>query len=488
MASCAEELETVIRARFPLIYLFTFEEERSKECAVYVANKLSRSVNFWTRTQGFGDSSTRDPISAIDYVFKASPGIYVMFDPHPYFREPMFVRKLKDAYFALKKSKKNIVLVSSVLQIPLELEKYVKVIEQDLPGREDLEEVLGIFKDAYGDAYFLERGQEARLLSMARGLTVQEFEGVLSKVLVSNRRIDEKVFDELLKEKKEIIRKTGVLEYFDPEESLEDVGGLDLLKEWLAKRNRAFTEEARKFGLPEPKGVLLVGVQGCGKSLVAKAIARYWNLPLLKLDPGRLFSGVVGASEERARRALNLAESLAPAVLWIDEIEKGFSGIESSRYSDAGTASRVYGYIITWMQERKAPVFIVATANDVGMLPPELVRKGRFDEIFFVDLPSCEERKEIFRIHLKKRHRNPENFDIDYLAEITEGFSGAEIEQVIIDALYEAFYRGRALKTSDIAYAIEDTIPISQTMAERISSLRKWAKFRARPASSSYDF
>ncbi len=488
MNSCHAEIEVLVRARFPLIYLFTFEEERASECITYVGNKLSREVHFWTRTSGFGDSSTRDPIVAVDYVLKSGAGLYVMLDPHPYFREPMFVRKLKDAYFALKKSRKNLVLVSSLLQIPQEIEKYIKVVEQGLPGRDELSEVLLSFKEAYSESYILEKGQEERLLSMARGLTLQEFEGVLSRVLVARKKIDPGIFEELLKEKKEIIRKTGVLEYFDPEEGLEDVGGLDLLKEWLVKRNRAFTEEARKFGLPEPKGLLLVGVQGCGKSLVAKAIARYWNLPLLKLDPGRLFAGVVGASEERARRALTLAESLAPAVLWIDEIEKGFSGIESSRYSDAGTASRVYGYIITWMQEKKAPVFIVATANDVNMLPPELVRKGRFDEIFFVDLPSYEERKEIFQIHLKKRHRNPENFDIDYLAEITEGFSGAEIEQVIIDALYEAFFRGRALKTSDIAFAVEETVPISQTMAERISSLRRWAKYRARPASSSYDY
>jgi SpoVK/Ycf46/Vps4 family AAA+-type ATPase len=263
------------------------------------------------------------------------------------------------------------------------------------------------------------------------------------------------------------------------------VGGMTDLKAWLNKRRLAFTEQARAFGLPEPRGLLLLGVQGGGKSLLAKAVATMWKLPLLRLDIGRVFSELVGSSEENMRNALRLAETVSPAILWIDEIEKGISGIASSGRSDAGTAARVFGSFLVWMQEKTAPVFVIATSNDISLLPPELLRKGRFDEIFFIDLPDFEERQDIFAIHLLKRHRNPEQFDLVRLARETEGFSGAEIEQAVIAGLYDAFEGGRDLEEPDLIRNVAQSIPLSQTMREQVTALRNWARTHARPASSS---
>ncbi|HEY3997805.1 MAG TPA: AAA family ATPase, partial [Candidatus Xenobia bacterium] len=286
----------------------------------------------------------------------------------------------------------------------------------------------------------------------------------------------------ILAEKKRVIRKSGILEYYEAQENLAQVGGLESLKEWLRKRSVAFTDEARSFGLPPPRGVLLLGVQGCGKSLCAKAISQVWNLPLLRLDVGRIFSGLVGSSEENMRRAIATAESVAPAILWIDEIEKALAGTGGAE-SDGGTLSRVFGAFLTWLQEKTAPVFVIATANHIQNLPPELMRKGRLDEIFYVDLPNPEERAEIFRIHMRRRHRSPESVDIERLASATEGFSGSEIEQAVVAALYEAFDQGRDLVTTDVEKAVASSVPLSRTMKEEIDKLRCWAADRARPAS-----
>lgn len=482
-------LERVIKANYPLIYLIAPEETRAIQILREILAKNKRQLFFWTRTQGLQtptgeEKALRDPLSAVDKFFSLPErSILVLADFHPYMKEPAVVRRLREAAL-WSTGQKNLIVLSPVLHIPPELEKELKVVELSLPSSEELKEVLEEFKEAYPDKVKLSAGEEEKLVQMARGLTCSELEGVLSELMVEKGVIDKEVFSFLLEEKKQIIRKSGVLEYFEPETDLEDVGGLDLLKDWLRKRVHAFSERARKFGLPEPKGLLLVGVQGCGKSLVAKSVAKYWRLPLLKLDAGRLFSGIVGSSEERTRKALALAEALSPVILWIDEIEKAFSGMAGSGFSDAGTASRVFATIVTWLQEKRSPVFVIATANEVDLLPPELLRKGRFDEIFFVDLPSFTERKEIFYIHLKKRGRVPEQFDLDYLAEITEGFSGAEIEQVVISGLYEAFVEGRQLTTEDMVKAIRETVPLSQMMAERISALRAWARYRARFASS----
>jgi SpoVK/Ycf46/Vps4 family AAA+-type ATPase len=287
----------------------------------------------------------------------------------------------------------------------------------------------------------------------------------------------------ILDEKKQIIRKSGMLEYYEQTEDVHDIGGLEVLKEWLAKRRHAFSSRAREFGLPLPKGILLIGVPGTGKSLTAKAVGRLWEMPLLRLDVGKIFAGLVGSSEENIRQVIHTAEAIAPAILWIDEIEKGFSGTGSSNMSDGGTTSRVFGSFITWLQEKRSPVFVIATANNVSQLPPELLRKGRFDEIFFCDLPSADERKQIFDIHIRKKNRDPSGFELDRLVSATGDFSGAEVEQAVVAALYDAFDAGGDLDTEGLLAALSDIVPLAVTMREQIEAMREWARTRARDAS-----
>jgi SpoVK/Ycf46/Vps4 family AAA+-type ATPase len=298
---------------------------------------------------------------------------------------------------------------------------------------------------------------------------------------VEDRLFDMEDISRILDEKRQIIRKTGLLEYYQLTEAMNHVGGLGALKAWLGSRDGAFSERARDFGLPEPKGLLLLGVQGCGKSLAAKAIANSWRLPLLRLDVGAVMNAYVGSSEENMRKAIRISESLAPCILWLDEIEKGFAGFGGQQ--DGGTTARVFATFLTWMQEKTKPVFVIATANSIERLPPEMLRKGRFDEIFFVDLPSEPERLEIFRIHLSRRNRFPEQFDLARLAAASTGMSGAEIEAVVIEALWGAFPEGRQLTQEDLLRAIQATVPLSRTMSESIEGLRSWARTRARPAS-----
>jgi len=284
-------------------------------------------------------------------------------------------------------------------------------------------------------------------------------------------------------EKQQIIRKSGLLEYYATAESFAQIGGLSVLKDWLNKRSLAFTSDARAFGLPPPKGILMLGVQGCGKSLCAKAVSTQWQLPLLRFDMGRMFGSLVGSSEENVRRAISVAESVAPAILWVDEIDKAFAGSQGSGASDGGTTARVFGTFLTWLSEKTVPVFVVATANDISQLPPELLRKGRLDEIFFVDLPSLEERMEIFRIHLARRHRPTEQFDLHALAEASRDCSGAEIEEAINSALYDAFSEQSDITTESVLATLSQTVPLARTMDEQISRLRSWAEGRARNAS-----
>jgi SpoVK/Ycf46/Vps4 family AAA+-type ATPase len=274
-----------------------------------------------------------------------------------------------------------------------------------------------------------------------------------------------------------------LLEYCATSESFSSVGGMAVLKDWLGKRSLAFSREAREFGLAAPKGILMLGVQGCGKSLCAKAVSTQWQLPLLRFDMGRMFGSLVGSSEENVRRAISVAESVAPAVLWVDEIDKAFAGSQASGATDGGTTARVFGTFLTWLSEKTAPVFVVATANDISHLPPELLRKGRLDEIFFVDLPDPQERVEVFRIHLQKRGRDFAAFDLNRLAELSQDFSGAEIEEAINSALYDAFYGREELTTGHVLQALGETVPLARTMDEQISELRRWAEGRARNAS-----
>jgi SpoVK/Ycf46/Vps4 family AAA+-type ATPase len=333
----------------------------------------------------------------------------------------------------------------------------------------------------------LDEAGRTRLLQAALGLTLGEAENVFAKIIVKDERLSGDDVNEVFAEKQQIIRKSGLLEYCTTTETFSNIGGLAMLKDWLNKRVSAFTDEARAFGLPAPKGILMLGVQGCGKSLCAKAVSSQWQLPLLRFDMGRMFGSLVGSSEENVRRAIAVAESVAPTILWVDEIDKAFAGSQGSGSADGGTTARVFGTFLTWLSEKTAPVFVVATANDISQLPPELLRKGRLDEIFFVDLPSREERAQIFAIHLVKRGRDAAAFDTTACAEASPDFSGAEIEEAINNALYDAFYASQQLTTAHILHSVTQTVPLAKTMDEQINRLRSWAEGRARNASVGRD-
>jgi ATP-dependent 26S proteasome regulatory subunit len=496
------EIETLIRARYPILYIITSEEMRVQNLLVEIAAKRQKKVFEWTYSCGIvpaGSSiqsqksrnpSTKDPLTALDMVIdQVEPAIFLFKDFHPFLTRNNFavIRRLKDIALHLKNSYKTIVLISPVMEIPAELDKEITVINFLPPSKEDLGALLDkIIEDLRGSKQVQidmdEEGRE-RLLQAALGLTLGEAENVFAKIIVKNQRLSADHVNEVFAEKQQIIRKSGLLEYYAAEEDFGSVGGLAVLKDWLIKRVVAFTAEAHAFGLPAPKGILLLGVQGCGKSLCAKAVSRLWQLPLLRFDMGRMFGSLVGSSEENVRRAIAVAESIAPVVLWVDEIDKAFVGSQSSGVTDGGTTARVFGTFLTWLSEKSAPVFVVATANDVSQLPPELLRKGRLDEIFYVDLPSDAERAEILRIHLVKRNRRPEDFDLLSLVAASQDFSGAEIEEAIISALYDAFYAKEELATAHVLAALSQTVPMAKTMAEKIAAQRNWAKGRARNAS-----
>ncbi len=492
-----EELNILIQAQYPLIYLLTSEEDRAEQTIATLAqSKPPRRVFVWTVTHGIVEygqprsltqHNTVSPEAAIEWVIRQrEPGIYIFKDLHPFVDSPATTRWLRDAIAGFKGSPKTIILMSPVQQVPIELEKEVVVLDYPLPNMAELDEVLSAQLEQIRTRRMTTEARE-KLLKAALGLTRDEAQKVYRKAKVTANRLTEEEVDIILSEKKQLIRRNGILEYIEVDETIKSIGGLDELKQWLQQRSNAFTERAREYGLPQPKGMLILGVPGCGKSLIAKTTSRLWGLPLLRLDMGRVYDGsMVGRSEANLRNALKTAESISPAILFIDEMDKAFAGGAGSSDSDGGTSSRIFGSFLTWMQEKTSPVFVMATANRVERLPGEFLRKGRFDEIFFVDLPNAEERREIFKIHLSKRRRDIERFDIEQLANICEGFSGAEIEQAIVAAMYEAFaQQGREFTQLDIIAASRATLPLSKTMAEQVSALRDWARQRARPAASS---
>ena len=493
------ELEVLIRSRYPLIVVESYEESRVIQHLAAIAESRSKRLQLWSASRGFfapgspaesqkgTDESSRDPLAALDQVVKfVEPAIFVMLDFHPYLQNPLVVRRLREVGAYLKSSYKSLVLLSPRFAIPMELEKEVSVVQFGLPGRRDLETLIDRTVRDVNQKTTLNLEVEAevkeRLVTAALGLTWDEAENVVSRILVQGGRLTASDVARVIEEKERLIKRSGVLEYFPPQLAFGEVGGLQSLKEWLDRRRLGFTERARAMNLPYPKGALLIGVQGCGKSLVAKAVSGRWQMPLLRLDVGRIFGSLVGSSEENIRRAVALSESVAPAILWVDEVEKAFSGTKSSGASDGGTTARVFGSFITWLQEKTAPVFVIATANDISALPAEFLRKGRFDEIFFVDLPQADERLEILRIHLQKRGRDPARLDLAPVLPALAGFSGAEIEEAVVSAMYAAFEAERDLTVADLIAAANETVPLSKTMVEDIEALRKWAAGRARRA------
>jgi len=495
------ELDTLVRARYPLVWIVTSEEQRAEAIVAELAAAHGKDALRWSVAKGFRrlgavragapplPESAREPLEALAAVEKLShPSLVVLEDPHPFLQDPVVVRTLRELGHALKASYTTVVLLSPVLTLPPELEKEISVLDLPLPTYADLlqllKEIVGVVRRNDRAKVELSRDDADALLKAAQGLTLSEAESAFAKAIAHDGRLSKDDVALVLEEKRQVIRKSGLLEYTPAEERLADVGGLASLKGWLDRRGAAFSEEARRFGLPEPKGLLLLGVQGCGKSLTAKAIAASWRFPLLRLDMGRIFSSFIGSSEENLRRAIRVAESVAPVVLWVDEIEKGLSGAGGSSVADGGVGARVFGSLLTWLQEKTAPVFVVATANRIEQLPPELLRKGRFDEIFFIDLPAAAERREIFAIHVAKRRRDPAAFDLAALAARAEGFSGAEIEQAIVSGLHEAFAGKVELSQAHLDRAVAESLPLSTTMREEIGRVREWARTRTRPASA----
>jgi SpoVK/Ycf46/Vps4 family AAA+-type ATPase len=493
-----EELSILIQAQYPLIYLVTSEEERAESAiAKIAAHKPEKRIFVWTLTRGiieYGEGSpqhgTIPPQQAFEFAIRhRDPAIFVFKDLHPFLQDGTgsaeVVRWIRDAIAAFKGTQKTIILMSPFQQIPIELEKEVAVLDFAMPSMAELETVLdqqlGLMQGKR-----LETDVREKLVRAALGLTKDEAEKVYRKAKVTANRLTGEEVEIILSEKKQLIRRNGILEYIEEDETLASVGGLEELKHWLTQRSNAFTERARDYGLPQPKGMLILGVPGCGKSLIAKTTSRLWGLPLLRLDMGRVYDGsTVGKSEANLRAALKTAESISPAILFIDELDKAFGGVGGSADSDGGTSSRIFGSFLTWMQEKTSPVFVMATANRVERLPSEFLRKGRFDEIFFVDLPTAEERQDIFRIHLMKRRRAIDRFDLEQLANVCDGFSGAEIEQALVAAMYEAFAQDREFTQLDIIAACRATMPLSKTMNEQVTALRDWARQRARPAAAS---
>jgi SpoVK/Ycf46/Vps4 family AAA+-type ATPase len=500
--SSAQEITDLIKAAYPLLYVVSPEEDRVEGCLREIGRDRGRRLVTWSVTEGFREEGNslpkdvKDPLRALENVEGFEDhAIFVLRDFHPYLTDPTIVRRLRDlcrSFANNPRYKKHMVLLSPVFKAPMELEKDMAVVDFDLPGASEIESVVertlaSIPMSARpGIAMLKDPGQKKKIVDAALGLTESEISYVLSKALVRKKDFD---IATILGEKKHIIRKSGILEFFETDTQWSDVGGLEVLKDWLKKRQAAFTQEARDFGLPIPKGILLIGVPGCGKSLTAKAVSGLWQMPLLRLDVGKVFSSLVGSSEENIRRAIRTAEAVAPSILWLDEIEKGFSGTKSSGESDAGTTARVFASFITWLQEKTTPVFVIATANDVSMLPPELLRKGRFDEVFFVDLPSPTERGDILRIQLQKLNRrslvqrDPDVFDVPAIVSRTQAFSGAEIEQVVTSALYDAFDSGEDLASAGILRSVGEMVPLAFTMKEKIDGMREWANGRARRAS-----
>ncbi len=482
-----EKLDLMLRARYPLLYIVSGEEDAIEDIFYYLADcpESQRDLIIWDIVRGWDDngSAKGSLMAALDRIRKADRNesiLFVLRDIHFILKYPLadrnapVIREIKNLTKELKRSRNALIITSHSLEIPQEFAEEVTVIDFPLPDAKEIDYL--ITQTVAPDRLKVKALAKEKLVKACCGLSRARISRILAKALAAKEEVNESDIDAVLEEKKQAIRQTGILEFYSPKESLKSVGGLDNLKEWVKMRQNAFTEEARSYGIPNPKGLLLVGIQGTGKSLSAKTIAREWRLPLLRLDAGRLFGGIVGESESRVRQTIQLAEAMSPCVLWMDEIDKAFGNISSGVDGDSGTSRRVFGALITWMQEKTSPVFIVATANNVGILPAELLRKGRFDEIFFLNLPTDRERQDIFKVHLQRlRPARVRDFDLTKLARFAVNFSGAEIEQAIVDGMYRGFAQKRDFTTEDILIAIEETVPLAAIASQQIEALKQWA-------------
>ena len=487
-----DELALFLKARYPIIYINTIEEDRVE----YVIRKniktnLNRSIYSWDFVDGYTNNpnnegfAKRNPLQALELVERLNaetPALFLLKDFNRFLTDLSISRKLRNISRILKLQPKTIIIIGSDLTIPKELQDLITVVQFQLPLEEEISQELNRLINSLNikvDSQLFES-----LTRACQGLSLERIRRVLSKIIATYKTIDNDSIAVLLSEKKQIISQTEILEYSSVNEQIANLGGLENLKDWLKKRKTAFGLQALNYGLPTPRGLLLIGIQGTGKSLTAKTIANDWQLPLLKLDVGKLFGGIVGESESRLRQMINVAETISPCILWIDEIDKAFSN--SDNRGDSGTSNRVLATFISWLSEKNKPVFVIATANNIDLLPIEIIRKGRFDEIFFLDLPEQEEREEIFKIHLKTFRPNSwEAFNYSQLAKNSESFSGAEIRQSIIEGMYHAFYEKREFTTDDICMALKELIPLAHLESDQMISLQKWASSgRIRSASS----
>ena len=505
MEAIYSKIKNMLKAFYPVLYLTSFEYDRTKqkiEGIIDILKSEGKDVRLfnWNCVDGLRElgkdklmlvvnkdgEEIVEPEETLKFILndkETSKDIFLLEDFNNYIEEENIKYYIRSIAEKARHTNTHAIILSAVYKLPIELEKYVTVLNIPLPDRTDMERTLGVVERQCKINLPLE--MRNRMVDAALGMTSMEADLAFCLAAVKDD-LGKNAPYTVSAEKEQIIRKSGILDYFPKNENLKDVGGMDNLKDWLFKRQKAYEKKARDFGLQEPKGLLLLGVPGCGKSLTAKSIASYWNMPLLRLDIGKVYQGLVGSSEDNIRKAIATAEAVAPCVLWIDEIEKGLNGVQSSGSTDGGVTSRIFSTILTWMQEKTSPVFVVATANNINLLPPELLRKGRFDEIFFVDLPSKEERQNIFSIHLKKKGQNPDQFPLELMGNKTEGFNGAEIEECIKEAMFAAYVdnpEDPKLTASHIMEAISMTVPLSTTMKEQISSLRQWAATRAKNAS-----
>lgn len=487
-----EQLKLLIRSGHPIIAIETGDEPRALELITKVAEDLQIPAAVWSMTTGLiaNNKGTLErlvsegkPLLALQTI-KDSPlcGIYVLKDLGAHLKDATMLRLLRDIHNEFTRNRSTLILVDAT-PLPDGIRRFTMQYEIKPPTFEELELVVrNTFRKIAAESIYevrseITKRQMEQLVQSLRGLSCTEAQRVVASVIYQDYKLDGNDLGRIIDAKRRVLASAGCLESVAVDRAAEDIGGLTNLKAWLKVRRGSYSDRARDFGLEPPRGILLLGVQGCGKSLCAKAVAADWNMPLLKLDPGVLYQKFVGESESQLRQALRQAEAMAPVVLWVDEIEKAFASA-SANSADGGLSQRMFGTLLSWMQEHRHPIFLIATANNIEALPPELMRKGRFDEIFFVDLPNAENRQGILKIHLQRRGRQPNDFDIEQLAEASEGFSGAEIEQVIMASLYRAFAENNELATEHILAEIAATRPLSVVLGEKITRLRAWAKER----------
>ena len=459
------------------------------------ADRLARAM---ASSLGGGDSAaaastaiynTREPVQALANMESMTvEAVFILKDFHRHMDDPVVVRRLRDVGQKFAANRRTVIITAPEITVPAELAKLVEYFDLPLPDRARLREIIHDMVVRLSKTYTLklqldDAGVDAMSANL-RGLTEEEAERAISQALVTRYALCPESVTDVLEAKKQLLRHSGMLEFVEASDNMAAVGGLENLKHWLGQRRGAWEDSAREFGLEPPRGMIILGVQGCGKSLCARAVAGEWKLPLVKYDTSAVYDKFIGETEKRIRKVFQVAEGLAPCVLWIDELEKVFAGSgPDSASADAGVSSRLLASFLCWMQDRRAAVFVAATCNNVTVLPPELIRKGRFDELFFVDLPNQAERKQIFAIQVARRKRNPAEFDLDKAAFAAKGYSGAEIDAAVQGGLYAAYSEKKQLTTQSLLDALAQTVPLSTTRAEEIQTLRQWAQTRAVPAS-----